>query len=251
MRNIKYIGTKATEDAFFDRTQIIWTPGKIDTVLDEAVATEMLRFAEFEDAGDAVAGAGVAVGALALDPTAGLQIGGAAPNEQQLAAVRAGIGLSASAITLDVMNVGGAGKSKTNSDALTGVIHSFILPAGTVGINDSLIFRMKLSIPSNATTKTITLRTKVGGIPIYAVSATTSLSILPYIDMQFRGALDSQICVPNGTNGIANASGSAFVTTSIDFSIEQELEIAAAFGTAGDGSQSITLESFYCQQVRA
>lgn len=107
MRNIKYIGTKATEDAFFDRTQIIWTPGKIDTVLDEAVATEMLRFAEFEDAGDAVAGAGVAVGALALDPTAGLLLGGAAPNAQQRAAVRAGIDVrSPVAKSLAVYNFG-------------------------------------------------------------------------------------------------------------------------------------------------
>ncbi|MBQ0917446.1 SGNH/GDSL hydrolase family protein [Hydrogenophaga aromaticivorans] len=88
MRNIKYIGTKATEDAFFDRTQIIWTPGKIDTVLDEAVATEMLRFAEFEDAGDAVGGAGVAVGAVALTPT-GLAIGGVKPTSAQKTQINA------------------------------------------------------------------------------------------------------------------------------------------------------------------
>lgn len=88
MRNIKYIGTKATEDAFFDRTQIIWTPGKIDTVLDDAVATEMLRFAEFEDAGDSRA----FVGSVSLDPTTGaMQIGGAAPTSAQRASVRAGI----------------------------------------------------------------------------------------------------------------------------------------------------------------
>lgn len=89
MRNIKYIGTKPTEDAFFDRTQIIWTPGKIDTVLDDAVATEMLRFAEFEDAGDSRA----FVGSVSLDPTTGaMQIGGAAPTSAQRASVRAGIG---------------------------------------------------------------------------------------------------------------------------------------------------------------
>jgi len=89
MRNIKYIGTKPTEDAFFDRTQIIWTPGKVDTVLDDAVATEMLRFAEFEDAGDSQA----VVNGLTLDPTTGaMQIGGAAPTLAQRASVRAGIG---------------------------------------------------------------------------------------------------------------------------------------------------------------
>lgn len=92
MRNIKYIGTKATEDAFFDRTQIIWTPGMIDTVLDEAVAAEMLRFAEFEDAGDAFAGAGVAVGALAITPT-GMTVGGAALTAEQKAVARAGMGV--------------------------------------------------------------------------------------------------------------------------------------------------------------
>ena len=91
MRNIKYIGTKATEDAFFDRTQIIWTPGKIDTVLDDAVATEMLRFAEFEDAGDSRA----FVGAMSIDPTTGaMQIGGIRPTSAQRASVRAGIGFA-------------------------------------------------------------------------------------------------------------------------------------------------------------
>lgn len=90
MRNIKYIGTKPTEDAFFDRTQIIWTPGKIDTVLDDAVATEMLRFAEFEDAGDSRA----FVGAMSLDPTTNaVKVGGADPTSAQRAGMRAGMGV--------------------------------------------------------------------------------------------------------------------------------------------------------------
>lgn len=119
MRNIKYIGTKATEDAFFDRTQIIWTPGKIDTVLDEAVATEMLRFAEFEDAGDAVAGAGVAVGALSVT-TSGFQVAGQTPTPAQAAAVRAG---------MDVVSI-------VSPKSSTGAKVSFIFDDGYISARD-------------------------------------------------------------------------------------------------------------------
>lgn len=54
MQNIRYIGTKPREDAYFDRTGIIWTTGMTATVLDEDVANEMLKHTDvFQDAGDA------------------------------------------------------------------------------------------------------------------------------------------------------------------------------------------------------
>lgn len=90
MRNIKYIGAKPTEDAFFDRTQIIWTPGKVDTVLDDALATEMLRFAEFEDAGDSQA----VVNGITLDTiTNEVKVGNSPLDAGQKAAFRAGMGV--------------------------------------------------------------------------------------------------------------------------------------------------------------
>lgn len=53
MRNIRYIGTKPTSNAFYDETGIVWTPGKVDTVLDDEVALRMLMHPDvFEDAGD-------------------------------------------------------------------------------------------------------------------------------------------------------------------------------------------------------
>jgi uncharacterized UPF0146 family protein len=53
MRNIKYIGTKPIANAFFDRTGIVWTPGMVETVLDDVVALQMLKHPDvFEDAGD-------------------------------------------------------------------------------------------------------------------------------------------------------------------------------------------------------
>lgn len=54
MQNIRYIGSKAREDAYSDRTGIVWTPGMVETVQDELVAMEMIRHVDvFEDAGDA------------------------------------------------------------------------------------------------------------------------------------------------------------------------------------------------------
>lgn len=89
MRNIRYIGNSAVNKAFYLQTGIIWTPGKVDTVLDDKTAAEMLMYTDvFEDAGDSFA---VNSGAMSLDPTAGLLLGGAAPTEQQRAAVLAGI----------------------------------------------------------------------------------------------------------------------------------------------------------------
>ena len=60
MRNIRYIGTKPSETAYFDRTKIVWTPNMVNTVIDEDDAAMMLRHPEFEDAGDAKAVSGVA-----------------------------------------------------------------------------------------------------------------------------------------------------------------------------------------------
>lgn len=54
MQNIRYIGSKPQEDAYFAETGIIWTPGLVSTVLDEVVAQRMLEHPDvFQDAGDA------------------------------------------------------------------------------------------------------------------------------------------------------------------------------------------------------
>ena len=53
MRNIKYIGSKPRETAFSDRTGYVWTAGAVHTILDDALAKEMLKFSDvFQDAGD-------------------------------------------------------------------------------------------------------------------------------------------------------------------------------------------------------
>lgn len=147
-------------------------------------------------------------------------------------------------------SVGGAGMSKTDSDTSVGVLWTVAIPAGTLLANDSLIIRPKVTVPNSATTKTFGVRTATGAISLYAVSATTSASILPWIDMQMRNSLTSQIIVPNGTTGISSVSGTAFLTTNIDFSIDQTLQFYAQWGTAGAGSNSITLEACDVYRMR-
>jgi glycerophosphoryl diester phosphodiesterase len=68
MRNIKYIGTKPESNAFFSETGIVWTPGKVDTVLDDTVAARMLKHPDvFQDEGDTSLG-----GVVTVDPVTGV-----------------------------------------------------------------------------------------------------------------------------------------------------------------------------------
>lgn len=69
-KRITYVGTKPTENAYFERTGIIWTPGMTAVVLDEFTANEMLDYPDvFQDAGSAFG--------LSITPT-GMTVGGAA-----------------------------------------------------------------------------------------------------------------------------------------------------------------------------
>ncbi len=146
--------------------------------------------------------------------------------------------------------VGGAGRSKTDADTAVGVLWSLFIPAGTIQANDQIVIRPKLTIPNSATTKNFGIRTQTGAVTIYSLSATTSASMLPWVDGSMRNSLTSQIWVPNGTTGIASVSGTALLTTSIDFSIDQTIEFYANWGTAGAGSNSITLESALVYIIR-
>lgn len=93
MRNIRYIGNSAVNKAYYQQTGIIWTPGKVDTVLDDKVAAEMLLHPDvFEDAGDSTAVPDGADNALALTDT-GLTKGGLALTSSQAAVMRAGLGI--------------------------------------------------------------------------------------------------------------------------------------------------------------
>lgn len=153
-------------------------------------------------------------------------------------------------VLLGSTHAGGAGRSKTDANTSVGVLWSLLIPAGTIEANDTIVIRPKLTVPNSATTKTFGIRTQTGAVTIYAVSATTSASILPWVDGSMRNSLTSQIWVPSGTTGIASVSGTALATTSIDFSIDQTLEFYGQWGTAGAGANSITLESALVYLVR-
>ncbi len=85
IRTLTYVGPKATEDAYFDRTGVIWTPGKSAAVLDEFTANEMLDYPNlWKETRDVVA--------LTLDPSAGLLSGGAALTPSQAEQALAGFG---------------------------------------------------------------------------------------------------------------------------------------------------------------
>jgi len=87
MKNIRYIGRDPICKAFARQTGITWTTGMVDTVLDDRVAAQMLKYtAVFEDAGDAMA----SVGVLGVGPS-GLTAGGNSLTPSQAAHVQQGV----------------------------------------------------------------------------------------------------------------------------------------------------------------
>jgi len=100
MKNIRYIGRDPICKAFARQTGITWTTGMVDTVLDDRVAAQMLKYtAVFEDAGDAMG----AMTPLGVGPD-GLTAGGNSLTPSQAAQVRMGAGIDQPSISLDLLS---------------------------------------------------------------------------------------------------------------------------------------------------
>jgi len=135
-----------------------------------------------------------------------------------------------------------AAASRSDATDTEGALYTLSLPP--LGPNDSLQILTKWTVPSSATAKN--LRIRLGGISgtqFAALSLTTSASEHHICYIHNRGATNSQIGQVASLLGAYANSSSALVTGTVDTSVSQDLVVSAQWGTAGAGSNNITLES--------
>lgn len=122
-------------------------------------------------------------------------------------------------------------------------LFTLTIPAGTLGKNDSLRITTKWSMPNSVSTKTIDVL--VGGVSLVgALSLTLSAVAIREDLISNRNSLTSQIC---GTTPGLGGIGSAFVTSTRDFSQAQTITAVATLGLTSD---TITLESILVEQIK-
>jgi hypothetical protein len=124
--------------------------------------------------------------------------------------------------------------------SLTGideVLESFLIPAGTLGVNSILQIEPLWTFTNSANNKI--LGVKIGDVTVYSATRTTSVAEAPLIVLANRNSVSSQIA-PYSDNYIA-AGAAAPATYTIDFSKDQIVFITGQRANSGD---TLTLEYY-------
>lgn len=133
--------------------------------------------------------------------------------------------------------------SVTDAGASEQDVYSVVIPAGLIGPNDDWYVDHFWNYPNSATTKT--LRVKFGGTTVASLAATTTASGRGTTHVYMRDSKTAQIFA-NATAAIAwqegQTSGSAPTTAAIDTNSDITINLTGQWGTAGAGSNLITLE---------
>lgn len=128
-----------------------------------------------------------------------------------------------------------AGSAIGFSCSLTGleeVLESFLIPAGLLGVNSILQIEPLWTYTNNANNKILSVR--IGEIPIYSATRTTSATEAPLIVLMNRNSAKSQIA-PYGSNGNYMTAGTVTPQTyTIDFSKNQVVFITGRRASSGD-----------------
>ncbi|MBA2658791.1 MAG: hypothetical protein H0U72_04375 [Nitrosospira sp.] len=103
------------------------------------------------------------------------------------------------------------------------VLASFVIPAGTLGVNSILQIEPLWTFASSGNNKI--LKVKVAGIPIYTTTRTTSAKECPLIVLANRNSLSSQIQPYDNNYGTAGSGAPSIY--SVDFSVNQTMQITA------------------------
>ncbi|MBP2311895.1 hypothetical protein [Azospirillum soli] len=143
-----------------------------------------------------------------------------------------------------------AGKTDADTDETT--LFNLLIPAGTIGPNDSLRVSLAASVPGNTVVKT--LRWRIGGVQVatYSASAGTLFGARLSWVVANRNSVSVQLAEPSVSfSGLGAPNGAAGHTiTAVDFSQDQTLTVTGQHGTAGTGSNVITLESVLVEHIR-
>lgn len=121
--------------------------------------------------------------------------------------------------------------------ALDEVLESFLIPAGTLGVNSILQIEPLWTFTSSANNKILSV--KVGDSTIYSATRTTSVMEAPLIVLANRNSVASQIAPYTGD--YITAGTVAPSTYTIDFSKDQVVFITGQRANSGD---SLKLEYY-------
>lgn len=119
------------------------------------------------------------------------------------------------------------------SSSLTGideVLESFLIPAGTLGVNSILQIEPVWTFTNSANNKILSV--KVGEVTIYSATRTTSVVEAPLIVLANRNSVKSQITPYSGA--YVTAGTVAPTTYAIDFSKDQVVFITGNRANSGD-----------------
>lgn len=123
------------------------------------------------------------------------------------------------------------------STAIDEVLVSFLIPAGTLGVNSILQIEPLWTFASSVNNKIC--KVKVGGVAIYSATRTTSVKEAPLIVLANRNSLALQI-QPYDNNYTVAGSG-APATYTIDFSTTVAVQIT---GQRANGGDALALEYY-------
>ena len=133
--------------------------------------------------------------------------------------------------------------SVTDAAASDQDVYSIVIPAGLIGPTDDWYVDHMWTWPNSATTKNV--RLKFGGTTIASLPATTTASGRGTTHVYMRDSKTAQI-FSNASSSLSwqegQTSSSGATTASIDTNSDITISLTGQWGTAGAGSNLITLE---------
>lgn len=126
-----------------------------------------------------------------------------------------------------------SGSAIAFSSSLTGldeVLESFLIPAGTLGVNSILQIEPLWTFTNSANNKILSV--KIGDATIYSATRTTSVMEAPLVVLANRNSVASQIISHSGS--YVTAGTTAPSTFTIDFSKDQIVFLMGQRANSGD-----------------
>jgi len=140
-----------------------------------------------------------------------------------------------------VLGQRGAPASVTGTTAETLLCPALLIPAGTMQANSMM--RIESAWSSSATTNNRIHTIKIGTTTLWTRTRNSAVSIseVPLLLLQNRGSVSSQILLTASNVGYGSNLTTVPSTSTIDFSLEQNLYFYGQLGVAGD---TLTLEGY-------
>lgn len=131
-----------------------------------------------------------------------------------------------------------------DADTAEKMLFEMDLKAGLIEKNDVLKITPEFSFTNSANNKTLTVR--VGGFTVFTKTRTSTTGESPLIELRSRNSLNSQR-LPYGVSSTYSSGGYSGSNYSIDFSVDQKIQITGQKASAVD---TLTLESVLVELKR-